>query len=108
MQTLKKLKSLYRKVSLICLVKRDIFVTRCISFTGSSVVASTSCYLLCRNQWFVLSKMQTPRCRHGLAVTGEFVYAAGGQYREGLFKVLLKLNCVCLVERDALKSSLIH
>ncbi|XP_066925487.1 kelch-like protein 18 [Clytia hemisphaerica] len=49
----------------------------------SSVVASTSCYLLCRNQWFVLSKMQTPRCRHGLAVTGEFVYAAGGQYREG-------------------------
>lgn len=49
----------------------------------SSVVASTSCYLLCRNQWFVLAKMQTPRCRHGLAVTGEFVYAAGGQYREG-------------------------
>jgi len=49
----------------------------------TSVVASTSCYLLCSNQWYVLAKMQTPRCRHGLAVTGEFVYAAGGQYREG-------------------------
>ncbi|XP_047146015.1 kelch-like protein diablo isoform X2 [Hydra vulgaris] len=49
----------------------------------TSVVASTSCYLLCANQWFVLAKMQTPRCRHGLAVTGEFVYAVGGQYREG-------------------------
>ncbi|XP_057299757.1 kelch-like protein 18 [Hydractinia symbiolongicarpus] len=50
---------------------------------SSSVVASTACYLLCNNRWFVLAKMQTPRCRHGLAVTGEFVYAAGGQYREG-------------------------
>ena len=51
--------------------------------SGTSVVASTSCYLLCGNQWYVLAKMQTPRCRHGLAVTGEFVYAVGGQYREG-------------------------
>ena len=40
--------------------------------SGTSVVASTSCYLLCGNQWYVLAKMQTPRCRHGLAVTGEF------------------------------------
>jgi len=50
---------------------------------GTSVVASTSCYLLCANQWFVLAKMNTPRCRHGLSATGEFVYAVGGQYREG-------------------------
>ncbi len=51
---------------------------------GTSVVASTSCYLLCANQWFVLAKMNTPRCRHGLSATGEFVYAVGGQYREGM------------------------
>lgn len=51
---------------------------------GTSVVASTSCYLLCANQWFVLAKMNTPRCRHGLSATGEFVYAVGGQYREGI------------------------
>ena len=50
---------------------------------GTSVVASTACYLLCANQWFVLAKMNTPRCRHGLSATGEFVYAVGGQYREG-------------------------
>eukprot|EP00794_Sanderia_malayensis_P008156 gene8156-9028_t len=50
---------------------------------GTSVVATTSCYLLCANQWFGLAKMNTPRCRHGLAATGEFVYAVGGQYREG-------------------------
>ena len=55
---------------------------------GTSVVASTSCYLLCANQWFVLAKMNTPRCRHGLSATGEFVYAVGGQYREGNFEVM--------------------
>ena len=60
---------------------------------GASVVASTSCYLLCANQWFVLAKMQTPRCRHGLAVTGEFVYAVGGQYREGKFGILYLQLC---------------
>ena len=57
---------------------------------GSSVVASTACYLLCANQWFVLAKMNTPRCRHGLSVTGEFVYATGGQYREGKFMTFLR------------------
>ena len=68
------------------------------------MVASTSCYLLCRNQWFVLSKMQTPRCRHGLAVTGEFVYAAGGQYREGE-NVFYADFFVCLFESDKVLST---
>ena len=64
---------------------------------GTSVVASTSCYLLCANQWFILAKMNTPRCRHGLSATGEFVYAVGGQYREGdydYYCCLLLLNAI--------------
>lgn len=68
------------------LISRDDHLTANFGYSfssGTSVVASTSCYLLCGNQWYVLAKMQTPRCRHGLAVTGEFVYAVGGQYREG-------------------------
>ena len=44
---------------------------------------TTFCFLPERNTWFYLAPMSTARCRHGLAVMGEFVYAVGGQSREG-------------------------
>ena len=50
---------------------------------GSVVVKSTFCYVSKVNKWYPTASMVTARCRHGLAVTGDMVYAVGGQSREG-------------------------
>lgn len=52
------------------------------------VKQTTFCFLPQRNTWFYLISMSTARCRHGLAVMGEFVYAVGGQSREGKSNIL--------------------
>ena len=54
---------------------------------------TTFCFLPHRNTWFYLTPMASARCRHGLAVMGEFVYAVGGQSREGLYVV----HCLSLL-----------
>lgn len=50
---------------------------------------STFCFVPGSNTWFYLTPMATARCRHGLAVMGGFVYAVGGQSKEGLKNYLL-------------------
>ena len=52
---------------------------------GSSVMKDTFCFVPAINRWSPLASMLTARCRHGLAVTGDMVYAVGGQSREGKF-----------------------
>ena len=55
---------------------------------GSSVMRDTYGYFPSVNRWSPLAHMLTARCRHGLAVTGDMVYAVGGQSREGVCKLL--------------------
>ena len=50
---------------------------------GSSVTRDAYGYFPTVNQWSPLASMLIARCRHGLAVTGDMVYAVGGQSREG-------------------------
>lgn len=55
---------------------------------GSSVMRDTYGYFPSVNRWSPLAHMLIARCRHGLAVTGDMVYAVGGQSREGVRKLL--------------------
>ena len=50
---------------------------------GSVVVKNTFCYVPKMNRWHPMAPMVIARCRHGLSVTGDMVYAVGGQSREG-------------------------
>lgn len=50
---------------------------------GSSVMKNTFCFVPKTNKWYPLAPMNVARCRHGLALTGDMVYAVGGQSREG-------------------------
>ena len=52
---------------------------------GSSVMRNTFGFFPTTNTWSPLAHMITARCRHGLAVSGDMVYAVGGQSREGKF-----------------------
>lgn len=54
---------------------------------GSVVVRDTFCFVPNQNKWRPLASMLTARCRHGLALTGDMVYAVGGQSKEGMLIV---------------------
>ena len=56
---------------------------------GSSVMKNTFCFVPKTNKWYPLAPMNVARCRHGLALTGDMVYAVGGQSREGKESVSL-------------------
>ena len=58
---------------------------------GSVVGKDTLCFIPKSNTWKPLASMLTARCRHGLALTGDMVYAVGGQSKEGAAK--LGRNC---------------
>lgn len=51
---------------------------------GSTVMRDTFGFFPAANRWSPLAHMIIARCRHGLAVTGDMVYAVGGQSREGM------------------------
>lgn len=50
---------------------------------GASVMKNTFCFVPKTNRWYPLAPMNVARCRHGLALSGDMVYAVGGQSREG-------------------------
>lgn len=50
---------------------------------GSAVTRDAYGFFPTVNRWSPLASMLIARCRHGLAVTGDMVYAVGGQSREG-------------------------